>query len=91
MEWYGGKKIEMLITSGTSIWTSGEKRKLVWIKWVLIKYPTGKLNPILLACTNLEAAIEDIVRSLSVAGRLKSPSRKFVAILGWKRSANGRT
>jgi hypothetical protein len=62
MEWYGGKETEMLITSGTWVWTSGEKGELVWIKWVLIKDPTGKLDPILLACIDLEAAIEDIVR-----------------------------
>jgi hypothetical protein len=37
MEWYGGKEMEVLITFGTSVWISGEKGKLAWIKWVLIK------------------------------------------------------
>ena len=61
-EWYGGKEMEMLITSGVSIWTSGGKGELIWVKWVLIKDPSGKLEPVLLACTDLEASREDIVR-----------------------------
>jgi len=61
-EWYGSKEMEMLITSGTSIWTSGEKGEFIWVKWVLVKDPSGKLDPVLLACTDLEASMEDIVR-----------------------------
>jgi hypothetical protein len=61
-EWYGGKEMKMLITSGVSIWTSGKKGELIWVKWVLIKDPNGKLEPVLLACTDLETSVEDIVR-----------------------------
>lgn len=60
-EWYGGKEMEMLVTSGTSIWTSQEKEEFVWVKWVLIKDPSGKLDPVLLACTDLETSVENIV------------------------------
>jgi hypothetical protein len=61
-EWYGGKEMEMLITSGVSIWTSGGKGELIWVKWVFIKDPSGKLEPVLLDCTDLDASREDIVR-----------------------------
>jgi hypothetical protein len=82
IEWYGGKEMEMLITSGTSIWTSGEKGELVWTKWVLIKDPSGKLDHVPLACTDLEATIQNIARFFVRRCRSKSPSQKFVATLG---------
>ncbi len=59
--WYGNKDKEMLLTSGIAIWYKSKKVR-VTVKWVLIKDPEGKLEPKLLACTNLEASVEDIVR-----------------------------
>ena len=49
-----------MITSGVAIWRSSN-RVLVKIKWVLIKDPEGKLEPVLLGCTDIELAGEKVV------------------------------
>jgi len=59
-EWYGKRNKEMLITSGVAIWHKSNKI-MVQVKWVLVKDPEGKLEPVLLACTDTELAAEKIV------------------------------
>ena len=58
--WYGHKQKEMLITSGVAIWRESNKR-LVKIKWVLVKDPEMKSEPFLLGCTDFDLADEKIV------------------------------
>lgn len=59
-EWYGQQQKEMLITTGVAIW---HQSKTVWVKvrWVLIKDPEGKLDPVLLACTDCDLTAQKIV------------------------------
>jgi len=59
-EWYGNRNKEMMITSGVAIWHKSNTL-MVKIQWVLIKDPQGKLEPVLLACTNTTLAAEKIV------------------------------
>jgi hypothetical protein len=59
-EWYGNLNKQMLISSGVSIWRKSNT-ELVKVKWVLLKDPEGKLEPVLLACTQTEASLQDIV------------------------------
>lgn len=59
-EWYGHKHKEMMITSGVAIWRESNK-VLVKIKWVLVKDPEGKLEPVLLGCTDFELPDEKVV------------------------------
>ena len=59
-EWYGKRSKEMLITSGVAIWHKSNKI-MVQVKWVLVKDPEEKLEPVLLACTDTELAAEKIV------------------------------
>ncbi len=61
-EWYGAKDKTMLITTGLSIWSSGSKGELVHLRWVLIKDPEGKMDPVLIGCTELNTSAEDAVR-----------------------------
>lgn len=58
-EWYGNQKKEMMITSGIAIWRKSNKM-LVKIKWMLLKDPDGKLEPVLLACTDFDLADDKI-------------------------------
>ena len=60
-EWYGNKQKQMLITSGVAIWRKNNTM-LVKVKWVLIKDPDGKLDPVLLACSDFEISAENMVR-----------------------------
>jgi hypothetical protein len=60
-EWYGQQNKRMLITQGVSIWDSN-KGSWVKVKWVLVKDPDGKLDPILLASSDHTMSAVDIVR-----------------------------
>jgi hypothetical protein len=59
-EWYGNRNKEMMITSGVAIWHKSNT-VMVKIKWVLLKDPEGKLEPVLLGCTDSELAADKIV------------------------------
>lgn len=60
-EWYGNKEKEMMVTSGVAIWYKS-KKVMVEVKWVLIKDPEGKLDPVLLACTDTSLSVKKIVQ-----------------------------
>ena len=60
-EWYGQKQKKMLITSQEAIW-SRKADQFVKLRWVLVVDPEGKLDPVLLGCTDLHASAVDIVR-----------------------------
>ena len=60
-EWYGQSQKEMLIASGESIW-SRQKGQRVALRWVLIKDPEGRLDPVLIACSNQTLSAADMVR-----------------------------
>ena len=60
-EWYGNKQKQMLISSGVAIWRKNNTM-LVKVKWVLIKDPDEKLDPVLLACSDFEISAENMVR-----------------------------
>ena len=51
--WYDNQNKEMLMMSGIAIWRKSNS-ELVKIKWVLLKDPEGKLEPVLLGCTDFE-------------------------------------
>ncbi len=59
-EWYGQKKKEMLVTSGIAIWHKSNTI-MVKVKWVLIKDPDGKLDPVLLTCSDVDLSVYNIV------------------------------
>lgn len=59
-EWYGAKDKVMLITTGVAVWDSN-KGVRVRVRWVLIKDPEGQLEPVLLACSKLDATPMQIV------------------------------
>jgi hypothetical protein len=61
-EWYGARNKTMLITTGSSIWSSGSKGEFVLIQWVLVKDPKGEMEPVLIGCTDLTIPAQDVVR-----------------------------
>lgn len=60
-DWYGQKEKTMLLTFGDAIWYRRKNERNA-VRWVLIKDPEGKLDPVLLACTDLSTEATDIVR-----------------------------
>lgn len=60
LDWYGGSKKRMLITFGDAIWSRNKHQK-VPLRWVLIKDPEGKLDPVLLGCTERPTSAAHIV------------------------------
>jgi len=59
-QWYGKTNKEMLISSGVAIWHKSNTI-MVQVKWVLVKDPQGKLEPVLLAGTDTELSAKKIV------------------------------
>ena len=59
-EWYGNHNKEMLITSGVAIWHKSNKI-MVKVKWVFLKDPKGKLEPVLISCSDTDLAVDKIV------------------------------
>jgi hypothetical protein len=59
-EWYGKRNKEMLFASGVAIWRQSNK-VLIKVRWVLLKDPEGKLDPMLLACTDTELCAHKVV------------------------------
>ena len=60
-EWYGNKQKQMLMTTGVAIWRKNNTM-LLKVRWVLLKDPDGKLEPVLLACSDFEISAQDMVR-----------------------------
>jgi len=58
--WYGNSNKQMLMTSGVAIWRKSNTL-LVKVKWVLLKDPEEKLEPVLLACNDFQIAGKDMV------------------------------
>ena len=59
-EWYGNRNKEMLVSSGIAIWRKSNTL-LVQVKWVLLKDPEGKLEPVLLASSDFEISTDNLV------------------------------
>lgn len=60
--WYGQTDMALQITTGISLWYNSNTGKIpVPIIWVLIKDPTGKMEPKALLCTNLNLTPEQII------------------------------
>jgi hypothetical protein len=59
-QWYGSTQKQMLFTSGVAIWRKSNTQ-LVKVRWVLLKDPEEKLEPLLLACTHLQLDTKNIV------------------------------
>ncbi len=59
-EWYREKQKKMLIASGVAIWHKS-KAEMVKVRWVLLKDPEGKKEPMLFACSDWELPPEKIV------------------------------
>jgi len=59
-EWYGNSNKEMLISTGVAIWRKSNTL-LVKVKWVLLKDPEGKLDPVLLASSDFEITTNNLV------------------------------
>ena len=60
-EWYGEKNKKMEVASGTAIWYRAGK-PVVPIRWVLVRDPKGKHEPMAILCTDLKADPIEIVR-----------------------------
>jgi len=58
--WYGNQDKMMLLTCGVAIWRKNNS-ELIKVKWVLLKDPEDKLEPVLLACTDSQLTAENIV------------------------------
>lgn len=60
-EWYGNQAKKMQFCSGVAIWDSN-KGVRVKVRWVLLKDPEGKLDPVLLACCDPDLTARQVIR-----------------------------
>ena len=60
LSWYGGTKREMEIATGTALWYQSPVPPVA-IRWVLIRDPEGKYEPMALLCTDQNAEAVQIV------------------------------
>lgn len=58
--WYGEENKKMEITTGTALWYRSGK-PLVTIRWVLVRDPEGKSDPMSIACTDLDLTAIQII------------------------------
>jgi DDE superfamily endonuclease len=58
--WYGGRTCELQVTSETAVWYH-TGLPAVPIRWVLVKDPTGKLEPQAFLSTDIHATAEQIL------------------------------
>ncbi len=59
-QWYGKSDQVMQIATGTALWYKSND-PLVPLRWVLIKDPTGHINPVALLCSNQELDSQSII------------------------------
>jgi hypothetical protein len=59
--WYGQSAGKLEIATGTAVWWH-PSMSVVPLRWVLVKDPTGKLDPKAFLCTHLQTAPLDILR-----------------------------
>jgi len=59
-QWYGHGAVKMLVATGTAIWYHSGMTP-VPLRWVLIKDPSGKIEPSALLCTKLELDISSVI------------------------------
>jgi hypothetical protein len=59
--WYGQSAGKLEIATGTAVWWH-PGMSVVPLRWVLVKDPTGKLDPKAFLCTHLQTAPLDILR-----------------------------
>ena len=59
-EWYGKKQRVLEVASATAVWYHSGK-PVVPLRWVLIRDPEGKLEPMALLCTDQHLSAPDIV------------------------------
>lgn len=60
-KWYGEQNKPMEIASGKAIWYRAGKATIP-IKWVLVRDPKGKHDPVAILCTDLKMARREIVQ-----------------------------
>lgn len=60
-QWYGEENKAMEIASGTAVWYHSGM-PVVPLRWVLVRDPEGKLEPIAIQCTDPDIGPADIVR-----------------------------
>jgi hypothetical protein len=60
VNWYGGERKKLLIYTGTNLWYAFGIPPLP-IRWVLVKDPDNKIEPIVLFSTNIDHAAERII------------------------------
>jgi len=61
IDWYGGRKKQMLIFTRTALWHKLGHAPL-WIRYVITRDPEGKLRDEVFACTDINATAEEIIR-----------------------------
>jgi hypothetical protein len=59
-QWYGKKEKEMEVTTATAVWYHKGK-PVVPLRWVLLRDPDGKLDPVALLSTDVELSAQQIV------------------------------
>jgi hypothetical protein len=59
-QWYGEKNKEIKVSTATAIWYHSGMTPVL-IKWVLVKDPQGKKEPLALLCTNTGLGEEEII------------------------------
>ena len=89
VDWYAGQSRQMNITSQSAVWYHSGKVP-VPIRWVLVRDPQGKYEPVALLSTSLELdpvqLLNWFVRRRQVGVTLEE---RLAPIWVWKHSVNG--
>jgi hypothetical protein len=90
VSWYNGRRRALDVSSGTAVW-SRMGQPVLPIRWVLVRDPSGRLEPRAYCSTCCTIAHGRSCNRSSNTGPLKRPSRRAGPISASKPSASGRT
>lgn len=79
--WYGGGVREVEIATGTAVWYH-TSRPAVPIRWVIVRDPSGRLDPMALLSTEQELSAEEIVRYFIMRWQVEVTFEEVRAHLG---------
>ncbi len=60
IDWYAGQRLAMDLATGTALWHRDGEAPLP-VRWVLLRDPSGKRQPVALFCTDQRASVHQII------------------------------
>jgi hypothetical protein len=88
LPWYGGPERRLQLATGMAVWYHSGKPPVA-IRWVLVRDPKGRCEPLGLLSTDLTLEARQILRYYLRPGHWRAPSKRPASRWASTASANG--